>query len=84
VTRTCGCAELLVPGQEATVSQTQIAITEAPIGAISEPIIGEGIGFAGAPLIGAGVLAAAAVGAAVAVSETSNRGNQVPPPPLTP
>ena len=32
VIRTCGCAELLVPGQEATVSSTQIAITEAPLG----------------------------------------------------
>jgi hypothetical protein len=76
VTRTCGCAELLVPGQEATVSSTQIAITEAPLGAISDPIIGGGIGFAGAPLIGAGVLAAAAVAGAIAVSETSNGGNQ--------
>jgi hypothetical protein len=74
--RGCGCEELLVPGQQATVSPNQIAITEAPLGAISEPIIGAGIGgagigFASAPLIiGAGV--AAAIGSAIAVSEASN------------
>ena len=74
--RGCGCEELLVPGQQATVSPNQIAITEAPLGAISEPIIGAGIGgagigFASAPLIiGAGV--AAAVASAIAVSEASN------------
>jgi hypothetical protein len=66
----CGCEELLVPNQEATVSQTQIAVTEAPVGAISDPIIAEG--FAGgffAPPVGAaalvgGVLAATAIGGA--------------------
>jgi len=74
--RACGCEELLVPGQQATVSPTQMAITTAPVDAITEPIIGTsiggaGIGFAGAPLIvGAGV--AAGVAAAIAVSEASN------------
>jgi hypothetical protein len=74
--RGCGCEELLVPGQQATVSPNQIAITEAPLGAISEPIIsagigGAGIGLASTPLIiGAGV--AAAVASAIAVSEASN------------
>src|SRR5271166_231864 len=60
----CGCQELLVPNQEATISQSQIAVTEAPVGAISEPIIAEGFagGFIAAPLA-----AAAVVGAAVAV-----------------
>ena len=66
----CGCEELLVPNQQATVSQTQIGVTEAPVGAISDPIIAEG--FAGgffAPPVGAvalvgGVLAATAIGGA--------------------
>jgi hypothetical protein len=84
--RGCGCEELLVPGQQATVSPNQIAITEAPLGAISEPIIGAGIGgagigFASAPLIiGAGV--AAAIGSAIAVSEASNAA--APATPATP
>ena len=84
--RGCGCEELLVPGQQATVSPNQIAITEAPLGAISEPIIGAGIGgagigFASAPLIiGAGV--AAAIGSAIAVSEASNAA--APATPVTP
>ena len=48
----CGCEELLVPNQQATVSQSQIAVTEAPVGAISDPIIAEGLGggFAAPPL----------------------------------
>src|SRR5208282_3525495 len=64
----CGCEELLVPNQQATVSQSQIAVTEAPVGAISEPIIAEGFagGFIAAPLA-APLAAAAVVGAAVAV-----------------
>src|SRR5271170_3385722 len=84
--RGCGCEELLVPGQQATVSPNQIAITEAPLGAISEPIIGAGIGgagigFASAPLIiGAGV--AAAIGSAIAVSEACNAA--APATPVTP
>ena len=60
----CGCEELLVPNQQATVSQSQIAITEAPFGAISDPIIEAGLGGGFiAPPLGA----AALVGAAVAV-----------------
>src|SRR5208282_5975612 len=37
--RGCGCEELLVVNQQATVSSssTQIAVTEAPLGAISDP-----------------------------------------------
>ena len=87
--RGCGCEELLVPGQQATVSPTQIAITEAPLGAISDPIIGAGlggagIGFASAPLIiGAGV--AAAIGSAIAVSEASNAASPaIPAAPASP
>ena len=65
----CGCAELLVPNQQATVSQSQIAVTEAPVGAISEPIIAEGFagGFfapVGAVALVGGVLAATAVAGA--------------------
>jgi hypothetical protein len=86
--RGCGCEELLVPGQQATVSPNQIAITTAPVDAISEPIIGTSLGFAGAPVIagaplfGAGVLAA--VAAAVAVSEASNAAVSGTPSPATP
>src|SRR5271165_1840242 len=39
----CGCQELLAPDQEATISQSQIAVTEAPVNAISDPIIAEGL-----------------------------------------
>ena len=58
----CGCEELLVPNQEATISQSQMTVTEAPVGAISDPIITTGLagGFS------APVAAAAVVGAAVA------------------
>jgi hypothetical protein len=66
----CGCEELLVPNQQATVSQSEIAVTEASVVAISDPIIAEG--FAGgflAPRVGevalvGGVSAAAAIGGA--------------------
>jgi FecR protein len=74
----CGCEELLVPNQQATVSQSQIAVTEAPPGAISDPIIAEGLGsgfaaggFAAAPL-GAVALGAAAAVAGSIVATTSN------------
>ena len=82
----CGCEELLVPNQQATVSQSEIAVTEAPVGAISEPIIAEG--FAGgffAPPVGAvalvgGVLAATAVGGAT----TGNGGGPTSTPVVSP
>ncbi len=76
----CGCEELLVPNQQATVSQSQIAVTEAPVGAISEPIIAEGFagGFIAAPLG-----AAAVVGAAVAVGSLAGATTPSgPTPPL--
>jgi hypothetical protein len=60
--RGCGCEELLVPGQQATVSSTQIAVTTAPVDAIMEPIIGTNVGLAGglnAPLLAAGIVGAA-------------------------
>ena len=65
----CGCEELLVPNQQATVSQSQIAVTEAPAGAISDPIIAEGLGggFAAGGFAAAPLGAVALVGAAVAV-----------------
>jgi hypothetical protein len=84
VRRECGCAELLVPGQEATVSPTQIAITEAPLGAISDPIIGAGIGFASAPVIGAAVVAAAAAGVAGAVAASESTNGTTPQQPMSP
>jgi hypothetical protein len=68
----CGCQELLLPGQEATVTQSQIAITEAPVDAINEPIIGETVGFAGIPLAAVAVVGAAAVAGVVAAVESSN------------
>jgi hypothetical protein len=67
----CGCEELLVPNQQATVSQSEIAVTEASVVAISDPIIAEG--FAGGlswhhgserSLFVGGVSAAAAIGGA--------------------
>ena len=70
----CGCQELLVPNQEATISQSEIAVTEAPLDAISEPIIAEGFagGFAAAPLGAAAlvgvVIAAGAIGGATTSS----------------
>ncbi len=88
----CGCVELLVPNQLATVSQSQIGVTEATVGAISDPVIPEGFaggfpgGFAGglfAPPVGAaalvgGVFAATAVGGAA----TETAGEQ--PAPVSP
>lgn len=81
--RGCGCEELLVPGQQATVSSTQIAVTEAPLNAINEPIIGQSVGFAGggfasAPLVAAGVLGAVVV-SAVAVEATSTKQQPMSP-----
>ena len=71
----CGCEELLVPNQEATVSQSQIAVTEAPVGAISDPIIAEGFagGFA-APPLGAAALVGGAVAAGSIAGATTSSG----------
>jgi hypothetical protein len=61
----CGCEELLVPNQQATVSQSQMAVTEAPAGAISDPIITAGLGGGFfAPPVGAAALTLGAIGAA--------------------
>jgi FecR protein len=74
----CGCQELLVPNQEATVSQSQIAVTEAPAGAISDPIIAaEGFGFAGAPLGGAVFVGAAVAAAAGSIAGTTTSNGNV-------
>ena len=70
----CGCQELLVPNQEATISQSQIAVTEAPVNAISDPIIAEG--FAGGfitPPVGAAALVGAVM-ASVAVGGATTSG----------
>jgi hypothetical protein len=83
----CGCQELLVPNQEATISQSQIAVTEAPVNAISDPIIAEGFALGGAPLVGAGVIGAGIIAAGVAVGVSSTSSSSAPPfipPPLSP
>jgi FecR protein len=38
--RSCPCTELLLPSEEATVTTSEIAVTQAPAYAISEPFIG--------------------------------------------
>jgi len=38
--RSCPCTELLLPSEEATVTASEIAVTQAPSYAISEPFIG--------------------------------------------
>jgi len=38
--RTCPCTELLLPSEEATVTASELAVTQAPAYAISEPFIG--------------------------------------------
>jgi hypothetical protein len=70
----CGCQELLVPNQEATISQSEIAVTEAPVNAISDPIIAEGFagGFIAPPLAAAGVVGAAVVVGSIAGATTSS------------
>ena len=88
----CGCEELLVPNQQATVSQSQIAVTEAPVGAISDPIIAEGFtgGFAAgglvapAALVATGIAAVAVVGATTTTSGPSPALFSSPVSPLSP
>ena len=69
-----------MPNQQATISQSQIAVTEAPVGAISDPIIAEG--FAGgffAPPLGAAALVGAAIAAgSIAGATTSNGPTPLP------
>ena len=38
--RSCPCTELLLPSEQATVTASEIAVTQAPAYAISEPFIG--------------------------------------------
>jgi hypothetical protein len=38
--RSCPCAELLFPSEQATITAGEIAVTQAPLYAISEPFIG--------------------------------------------
>jgi hypothetical protein len=93
----CPCTELLLPNQEATVSTGQILVADAPLNAISDPIISEGFaaGF-GAPfaagftaplgaaaLVGA-VVAAGAIGTAATATSASFGVGSPPPTPLTP
>jgi FecR protein len=75
----CGCEELLVPNQEATISQSQMTVTEAPVGAISDPIITTGLagGFS-APVAAAAVVGAAVAAGTIAGVSTSS----VPTPAL--
>jgi len=71
----CGCKELLVPNQEATISQSEIAVAEAPVNAISDPIIAEGLagGFI-APQLGAAALVGAAIAAGSIAGATTSSG----------
>jgi hypothetical protein len=71
----CGCEELLVPNQQATVSQSQIAVTEAPPGAISDPIIAEGLtgGFAAGGFVAPAALVATGIAAVAVVGTTTSR-----------
>ena len=81
----CPCTALLLPNQQATITQSGIAVTEAPLNAISEPIITEGFALGGLPLAGAGLIGAGIIGA-VAVG-VSNSGSSTPPfipPPISP
>ncbi len=84
----CGCEELLVPNQQATVSQSEIAVTEAPVGAISDPIIAEGFGLGGtlggAPLAAVGLVGAAAIAGVAAGVSASNSTGTPPVVPLSP
>jgi hypothetical protein len=70
--RSCPCAALLLPNQEATITSSEIGITEAPLGAISDPIINEGFAFGGSTLAAAGLGAAAIVGIAAAAASASS------------
>jgi F0F1-type ATP synthase membrane subunit c/vacuolar-type H+-ATPase subunit K len=72
--KSCPCVELILPGQAATVTSNGIAVTQAPLDAISEPIINEGFAFSGAGLAGAGLVSAAVIGGitAAAVSSSSH------------
>jgi hypothetical protein len=77
----CGCEELLVPNQQATVSQSQIAVTEAPVGAISDPIIAEGFtgGFAAGGLVEPAALVATGIAAVAVVGATTTSSGPVSP-----
>lgn len=95
--RSCPCTGLLLPSEEATVTAGEIAVTQAPAYAISEPFIGAPKDFSltaadlpthkaplapvpvaaeGFPIwpfvVGAGALAAAGIGIAIAESHHSS------------
>jgi hypothetical protein len=89
------CQELLEPNTQATVTQTQIAVTEAPVDAITEPIITEtelaGGGFTSPlaagltpPLAAAGIVGVAVIGGTIAASVSNNQNPQNPQNPLSP
>jgi hypothetical protein len=88
--RRCPCTTLLLPNQEATISSSQIGVTEAPLGAISDPFITEGFGLGGAiggaPLAAAGIVGVAAIAGVVAAVSVSNSTGRPPvvPAPATP
>ena len=77
----CPCTALLLPNQQATITPSGIAVTDAPLGAISEPIITEGFALGGLPLAGAGLIGAGIITAvAVGVSSGSSTPPFIPPP----
>jgi hypothetical protein len=78
----CGCQELLIPNTQATITQTQIAVTEAPVNAITQPIINESVGFAGgsftAPVAAVGATGAAVIGGSFTATVAANALNKEP------
>ena len=81
----CPCTALLLPNQEATITQSGITVIEAPLDAISEPLITEGFALGGVPLVGAGLIGAGIIGAvAVGVSSSSSSTPPFVPPPISP
>jgi hypothetical protein len=75
----CPCEALLEPNQQATISESQIAVTEAPLNAITEPIISTGLAGGFAAPIGAAALVGAAV-AAGSIAGTSTPSEPTPSP----
>jgi hypothetical protein len=69
----CGCEELLAPNQEATVSPTEIAVAEAPLNAITDPIIGVGLAGGFVAPIGALALVPVVAGSIAAAATTSSQ-----------
>jgi len=77
--RSCPCAALLLPNQEATITPNEIGFTEAPLGAISDPIISEGFALGGAQLAGLGLVGAGAIAGIAAAAASSSSSSSASP-----